>query len=263
LDYIVSNHAEQDHSGSIPMVLEMFPETKVVTNVKCKDLLIELINISENRFEVINDKQRSTLSLGDKTLQFIAAPWVHWPETMLTFLQEDKTLFSCDLFGAHLATSNLLADEEGLVYREAKRYYAQIMMPYAKSVGRYIQIVESLEPELIAPSHGPVYRNPEFIINAHQTWISDSVENMVALFYVSMHGSTQKMVEFLCDALIKRDVKVKPFNLINADYGEIAMSLVDASTLIFGSPAFLVGPHPSVLHTANLVKSLKPKAKLK
>ncbi|MFA5252817.1 MAG: FprA family A-type flavoprotein, partial [Phycisphaerae bacterium] len=105
IDYVVAHHAEQDHSGSIPDVLMLYPDAKVVTNPKCKGMLIDLLQISEDKFITVDDGQ--TLSLGDKTLQFIYIPWVHWPETMGTYLKEDKIFFSCDFFGSHLATSSL------------------------------------------------------------------------------------------------------------------------------------------------------------
>jgi len=130
IDYIVSHHAEQDHSGAIPDILMLYPEAKVVTNPKCKAMLIDLLCIDENRLVTVEDGQ--TLSFGDKTLQFIYLPWVHWPETFATYLQQDKILFPCDFFGSHLATSSLFVDDEPRVYEAAKRYYAEIMMPFRK-----------------------------------------------------------------------------------------------------------------------------------
>ena len=128
IDYVIANHAEQDHSGSIPHVLEKYPDARVVTTPKCRDLLMALLLVPEDRFVTVNDGE--TLSLGDKTLEFIYAPWVHWPETMLTYVREDKILFPCDLFGSHLATTDMYVSSEGQVYESAKRYYAEIMMPF-------------------------------------------------------------------------------------------------------------------------------------
>ncbi len=131
LDYIVSHHAEQDHSGSIPDVLLLYPDAKVVTNPKCKAMLVDHLEIEEDRFITVADGEK--LSLGDKTLQFIYTPWVHWPETMSTYLAEDKILFTCDFFGSHLASSSLFVTDEGQAYEAAKRYYAEIMMPFRKN----------------------------------------------------------------------------------------------------------------------------------
>lgn len=114
---------------------------------------------------------------------------------------------------------------------------------------------------MIAPSHGPIYPKPSFIINAYKDWISDNVKNEVLIPYVSMHGSTQKMVDYFVGALMKRNITVKPFNLTKTDIGEMAMALVDASTIVIGSPTVLLGPHPAVAYAAYLANALRPKTK--
>jgi flavorubredoxin len=259
IDYVIANHAEQDHSGSIPHVLELCPKAKVVTNSKCKKMLVDLLLIPEEKVVTIKDGER--LSLGDRTLEFILAPWVHWPETMLTYLREDKILFSCDLFGSHLATSDLFVEDEARVYESAKRYYAEIMMPFRASIRSHLKKVEALQVDIIAPSHGPVYKNPQLILDAYRDWVSDAVKNEVVVPYVSMHGSTQAMVDYFTDALIKRNITVKPFNLTVADIGELAVALVDACTIVIASPTVLTGPHPSAVYAAYVTNVLRPKAK--
>jgi flavorubredoxin len=257
IDYIIVNHAEQDHSGSLPMILEFFPDAEVVTNEKCKDLLIALLHVPPNRFRVIRDKD--TLSLGDRTLEFFMTPWTHWPETQVTYLREDKILFSCDLFGSHTATSDLYVTDEAAIYQSAKRYYAEIMMPFRNSIKGYVTMIKTLPLDLIAPSHGPLYRRPQFILDAYEDWVSDTVKNEVIIVYVSMHGSTQKMVEHLTEALIIRGICVKPFNLTRTDIGELAMALVDTATVIVATPTVLFGPHPQVIYATYLANMLKPK----
>ena len=259
IDYVVAHHAEQDHSGSIPDVLMLYPDAKVVTNAKCKAMLIDLLNIDDDRFITVDDGQ--TLSLGDKTLQFVYIPWVHWPETLGTFLQEDKIFFPCDFFGSHLATSSLIVDDEAVVYEAAKRYYAEIMMPFRAVIKKNLEKIKALEIEMIAPSHGPVYDRPEFIINAYKDWVSDQVKNEVVLPYISMHDSTRKMVEHFVDALIERGITVKQFNLAVTDIGKLAISLVDAATIVLGSPTVLTGAHPEVAYAAILANALRPKTK--
>jgi len=259
IDYIIPNHAEQDHSGVIPKILEIYPNSKVVTNLKCKEFLKDLLLIPDEKFQVVNDKD--TLSLGDKTLEFIIAPWVHWPETMLTYLHEDKILFPCDLFGSHLATSDLYARDEAKVYESAKRYYAEIMMPFRNNIKKHIDKLNNYEIEIIASSHGPIYEKPEFILNAYRDWISDDVKNEVVLPYVSMHGSTQKMVQYFIDELMKRNITVKPFNLPRTDIGELAIALVDTATVVLATPTVLVGPHPSAVYATYLLNALRPKVK--
>jgi flavorubredoxin len=259
IDYVVANHAEQDHSGSLPMILEFFPDALIVANQKCKDLLIAHLHLPENRFMVINDKE--TLSLGDRTLEFFLTPWTHWPETQVTYLREDKILFSCDLFGSHNGTSDLYVTDEGEIYGSAKRYYAEIMMPFRNSIKGYVEMVRALPLSLIAPSHGPIYSRPQFILDAYADWVSDAVKNEVVIAYVSMHGSTQKMVEHLTDALIARGISVKPFNLTRTDIGELAKSLVDTATVVIATPTVLFGPHPQVVYVTYLTNLLKPKVR--
>ena len=257
IDYVVANHAEQDHSGGIPEILEAYPEASVVATPRCKELLMDLLHLPEEKIKTVEDGEQ--LSLGDKTLEFIHAPWVHWPETMLTYLREQRILFTCDLFGSHLATSDLSVGDEGEVYEAAKRYYAEIMMPFRAVIRRHLERIKELEVDIIAPSHGPIYGDPSFILDAYERWISDEVENEVVIIYVSMHGSTGEMVARLVDALMERGVGVKPFNLTVTDIGELAIALVDAATLVVASPTVLGAPHPSILYAAHIINALRPK----
>ncbi|MEM2192487.1 MAG: FprA family A-type flavoprotein [Candidatus Hadarchaeales archaeon] len=257
IDYIVCNHAEMDHSGAIPHVLELYPEAKVVCSKMCREFLMEMLLIKGEKIMTVSDGEK--LSLGDKALEFIYAPWVHWPETMLTYLREDKILFTCDLFGSHLATSDTFARDEARVHEAAKRYYAEIMMPFRTSIRKHLEKIKKLELEMIAPSHGPVYDKPEFIINAYENWVSEEVKNEVVIAYVSMYEDTGKMAEYLANALMKKGITVKMFNLTKTDIGELAMALVDAATMIIGSPTVLAKPHPVVAYAVHLINALRPK----
>jgi flavorubredoxin len=259
IDYVIAHHAEQDHSGSLPDVLLLYPNAKVVTNARCKAMLMDLLRIDDDKFIVVEDGQK--LSLGDKTLQFVFIPWVHWPETMGTYLSEDKILFPCDFFGSHLATSSLFVENESLVYEGAKRYYAEIMMPFRAPIKNNLKKLEAFDIQIIAPSHGPVYQRPKFIIDAYKDWVSDDVKNEVVVAYVSMHESTREMVEHFVDALAERGIKVRQFNLTGVDIGELAMALVDAATIVIGSPTFLVGPHPTAAYATMLANALRPKTR--
>ncbi|MCX6581569.1 MAG: FprA family A-type flavoprotein [Candidatus Aminicenantes bacterium] len=259
IDYVIANHAEQDHSGSIPAILDLFPNALVVTNEKCKGFLEDLLHIAKEKFLTVKDGE--SLSLGDKTLQFHFTPWVHWPETMVTYLKEDKILFSCDFFGSHLADSRLFVQDEHKVLTDAKRYYAEIMMPFRVAIKKNIEKIETLDVRFIAPSHGPVYNNPRLIIDAYKDWISHRLENTVVVAYVSMHGSTRHMVDYLVEKLIAKGITVKPFNLTRTDLGDLAMALVDAATVVIGAPTVLAGPHPAAVYAASLVNALKPKTK--
>ncbi|MFX1474183.1 MAG: FprA family A-type flavoprotein [Promethearchaeota archaeon] len=257
IDYVVANHAEHDHSGAIPAILDHYPKAQVVTNEKCKTMLIDSLLVPEARFKTIKDGGK--LSLGGKTLEFIFAPWVHWPETMLTYLPEDHILFSCDFLGSHIASSNLYAGKNPDVLRAAKRYYAEIMMPFRPMIKKHLEKLAKLNIELIAPSHGLLYDHPDFILDAYRDWTSDTVKNEVVIPYTSMWGSTKAMVDYLVSALIKRGITAKPFQLSVTDIGELAMALVDAATVVLGSPTVLTGPHPLVAYAAILANALRPK----
>ena len=259
LDYLVAQHAEQDHSGAIPVVLAKYPEAIVLCTPKAKPLLIDHLLIAPERIQTVEDGE--TLTLGGKTLKFIYTPWVHWPETMSTYLLEDRILFSCDLFGSHLATSDLYSGSNPYVCEAAKRYYAEIMMPFRSMIRNNMKKVRELQVDLIAPSHGPLHDQPEIILSAYEDWISDRVANLVVIPYMSMHGSTAMMVDHLVTALTERGVGVQPFDLSVTDIGKLAMSLVDAATLVVGTPTVHIGPHPHVFAATHLANALRPKVK--
>ncbi|MGD0566221.1 MAG: FprA family A-type flavoprotein [Candidatus Goldiibacteriota bacterium] len=257
LDYIVANHAEQDHSGSIPFVLEKFPGAKVVTNEKCAAMLREFLLVKESDLIIIKDGD--TLELDGKTLEFCFTPWVHWPETMCTYLREDSILFSCDFFGSHVAAADLFAAEH--FYKQAKRYYAEIMSPFRNNVRTNLDKLGKFKIAMIAPSHGYIHIKPEGILNAYKEWSSENVKNEVVLAYVSMHESVKKMAEYLRESLIDRGIDVHFFNLQGADIGEIAIQLVDAATLIVGAPTVLAGLHPVAMNAVYIANALRPKTK--
>lgn len=259
LDYIVSQHAEQDHSGTIKKLIELYPEAKVVASSKCIDLLIAFSLVPKERVQEIKDGEK--ISLGNKILEFIHAPWVHWPDTIFTYLAEDKILFTCDFVGSHLATSDLYGVDEAKVYESAKRYFAEIMMPFRPNIQKHLERIKDLKIDVIAPSHGPLYSHPQFILDAYRDWSSDNVKNEVVLPYVSMHGSTKTMVDYFVEALIARGIAVRRFDLTRTDLGELAEALVDAATIVVGSSTILVGAHPTVLYAVILANALRPKTK--
>jgi flavorubredoxin len=259
IDYIVSHHAEQDHSGTIPQLLERFPAAKVVATPKAKGMLMDLLKISEDAFITVEDGK--TISLGDKTLEFIHTPWVHWPETMVTYLREERILFSCDFFGSHIAGSDLFVTDQGRVFEAAKHYFAEIMMPFRGMIEKNLAKLKNYDIQMIAPSHGQIYDRPEWIMEAYQTWVTGAPQNKVVLPFVSMHGSTGKLVDHLTAALIDQGVRVERFNLAVTDIGKLAMALVDAATIVVGTPTVLAGPHPLAAYAALLANALRPKVK--
>jgi flavorubredoxin len=180
---------------------------------------------------------------------------------MLTYLPEERILFTCDLFGTHLATSALYASEDERMLPAAKRYYGEIMMPFAHVIPGHLNRIDELEVEAIAPSHGPIHDQPQQIVDAYRHWVEAPPSNRVLLPHTSMHGSTKAMVEFLIAALVDRGVAVEPFAAESIDLGAYVMGLVDAATVVFATPTVLLGPHPSILAVAYLTSALRPKLK--
>jgi len=259
IDFIVSHHAEQDHSGAIPQVLTYFPDAKVVATPKAKGLLMDLLNLSEDVLVTVEDGD--TLSLGNKTLKFLHTPWVHWPETMVTYLVEDRILFSCDSFGSHIASTDLFVTDQGRVYEAAKRYFAEIMMPFRAVIAKNVEKLADYDIRMIAPSHGQVYADPNWILEAHREWLSPTPHNAVVLPFVSMHDSTRKMVDQLTEALLGYGIRVDLFNLTVTDIGKLATALVDGATIVVGTPTILAGPHPLAVYAVFLANALRPKAR--
>lgn len=258
LDYLIAHHAEQDHSGMIPAVLAKYPQAKLICSTKAKGMLLDLLELPAERIQAVEDAEK--LELGDLTLEFIYTPWVHWPETMCTYLQEEKILFSCDFFGSHLATADTFVPDPEHALRAAKRYYAEIMMPFHGVIQKNLERLAPYEIKMIAPSHGPVYDDPKLILDAYKEWVSGLPKNQVVLPYISMHHSTQMLVDRMIDALQQRGVHVQPFDLTVTDVGELAMSLVDAATIVVGTPIMLGGAHPLTAYACSLATLLKPKA---
>jgi len=259
IDYVVSNHTEQDHSGGLPWVLERYPEARLLSSEPAKPMLVDHLGLDPAQIRTVADGER--LDLGGKTLRFIYTPWVHWPETMSTYLEEDKVLFSCDWFGSHMAQTDLFVDGVDCILAEAKRYYAEIMMPFRKIVQKNLDKIKDLDVRLIAPSHGPIHRDPASIIQAYRDWTDDKPHNSVVIPWATMHGSTAILVERLVNGLAERGVAAHPFNMATADIGKLAMTLVDAATIVVAAPTVHVGPHPMVLDAVVLANALRPKVR--
>lgn len=261
LDYLVMNHAEPDHASAIPRVMAAARNARLVATKKGAEMAEVFYHVPEARRLVVKDGD--TIDLGGKTLQFIEAPWLHWPETMFTFVVEDRVLFPCDFFGSHIASDRLFDDEVGdILLPEAKRYYAEIMMPFTRMVERGLDKAVAVKPKMIAPSHGPVHRNPEHIINAYEKWARGPLAKKALVVYVSMWGSTQRLAQTVTEAISAEGVEAIPYDLSVADISHVARDLVDAGCIVVGSPTVLGGPHPLVAYALTLVKALRPRVKL-
>lgn len=259
VDYLIANHGEQDHSGTLPKLIEKYPDAKVVTNPTCKTNLMEMLFIPEDRIMTIKNEEE--LSLGDKTLKFIFAPNVHWPDTMFTLIKEDNLLCTCDFLGAHYTFDDVFAVPSEELEKSAKRYYAEIMMPFRVMCKKYTKMIKDMNVDMILPSHGPVHKNPDYILDLYTDWTSDLGKNLVLLPYVSMYGSTGDMIDYLKSELAKHGIESIKHDIITDDLGDLAMALVDGTTIVLGTSMVVAGPHPASVNIAYIASILKPKAK--
>lgn len=254
VDYIVMNHAEPDHAGLIPKLLSE-SNARLICTKRGKELAQVLHHVAEDRIDIV--KEGDGLNLGGKTLQFIPQPFIHWPETMMTYLVEDKILFSCDFFGSH-NTTGLFDDQAEDVITWAKKYYAEIMMPFAKMGRMAMDKIKDLEISMIAPSHGPTYRDPKSIMDEYARWTGEITKEKVLIIYVTMYHSVEKMVHLFAEQLKDEGIEVFLFDLVNSPLGELPYHMVDSRAVVLGTPTVLGGMHPLAIHAANTMKLFKP-----
>jgi len=257
IDYVIMNHAEPDHANGIKAVLAVATNATLVTSAKGKEAAMMYFGVPAERIMVVDEK--SKLELGGKTLRFVDAPWLHWPETIFTYLEEDGILFPCDFFGSHIASGEFYADEFGdqNALDMAKLYFAEIMMPFRKPGATAVEKVRKLGVKMIAPSHGVIWRDPKVILDPYADWTSGKMAKKVMIVYVSMWGSTEKMAHTLWEALVEKGVDVRIFDITNTDIGHIAKELVDTPVIVVGAPTVLGGAHPVAAYAASLVKTLR------
>jgi len=258
IDYVIMNHAEPDHAGAIPFIMSINNTAKLVTTSKGAKMAQTFYKVPENRIIAIHDQE--TISLGGKTLRFIEAPMLHWPETMFTYLEENKILFPCDFFGSHIAYA-LYDDEVEDLLVHAQRYFGEIMMPFRIMGQKALEKIKDLEIRVIAPSHGPIHRNPERILSAYKKWVNGETKQKAIIVYVTMWNSTEKMIQPIAETLASEGVQIALYNLALADIGDIAKDLVDSKAIVLGAPTVLGGIHPLGVYATYLVKALRPPLK--
>lgn len=260
IDYVIANHGEQDHSGSIPAILEKFPDAKVVTNQVCANNLKEMLLIPDEK--IITIKNGDEISLGNKTLKFMISPGVHWPDTMFTYIKEDNIIFTCDFLGAHYIFDDVFAVPSKELEKSAKKYFAEIMMPFSNVCRKYVKQVRDLNVEMILPSHGPIHKNPNYILDLYEDWAAEKGKNLVLLPYVSMYHSTEEMIDYLGKKLDEKGISNIKYDMVDGNLGDLAIALVDATTIVLGTSMVLAGPHPAAFNTVYLASILRPKVKI-
>lgn len=244
IDYIIVDHTEPDHAGSAQRLIEMNPAIKLVGTATAISFMKEICNIE---FASVIVKEGDTLSLGDKTLKFIAAPNLHWPDAMYTYVPEDKVLFTCDSFGSHYSFDEILSskvtDQEG--YMSALRYYFDnIMGPFKPYVLKAIDKIKDLDFDMVCPGHGPVLdEDPWKIINIYKGWSTEENPNTkktVVIPYVAAYGYTQILAEKITEGIkASGDIEVKLFDMVTSDQAQVLGEIYWADGLLFGTPTIL------------------------
>ncbi len=258
LDYLVMNHAEPDHAGAIPHIMGLSKDARLVTTEKGAKMAEVYYKVPQERITTVQDWD--IIDLGGKTLQFIEAPWLHWPETMFTYLVQNKVLFPCDFLGSHTA-SGFYDDEIEELIPFAQRYFGEIMMPFRKMGAKALEKIGELDIDLIAPSHGPIHRNPDKILGAYRRWTAGETKEKVVVVYVTMWNSTETMIKTMVETLLAEGIEVSLHNLVHADIGDVARDLVDSRAIVLGAPTVLGGMHPLAIYASHLVRALRPPLK--
>jgi len=259
IDYVISNHVEMDHSSGIPAVMEVAKNATIITSAPNGRKGLEAhYGTSYNYQEV---KGGDVLSLGKRTLTFVETPMLHWPDNMVTYCPEEKILFSNDAFGQHYASSKHFDVEVDLceVYQEAQKYYANILMPFGKQAAKALEIVKSLDLEIIAPSHGVIWTDHiQDILKKYEDFAVGDLEKMAVVVYDSMWHSTEKMAHAILEGFAKQGVKAKLFDLKENHISDIMTDVLKTEYIAVGSPTLNNTMMPTVASFLCYMKGLRP-----
>jgi flavorubredoxin len=264
IDYVIANHIETDHSGALPELMKLCPKAKVIGTKNCQEGLQR--NYYGNwDFQVV--KTGDKIKLGKKTLAFIEAPMIHWPDSMFTYCPEEELLLPNDAFGQHYATSERFADEVDpcALWDEAAKYYANILWPLGPVILKKIEEVKKLNIsiKMIAPSHGVIWRkDPLQIVNRYISWAQNETQAKVVVVYETMWGSTEKIARKIVEGITDTGVSAKLFDVATTDRTEIIKEMLEAKGFIFGSSTHDNGMLPTFAGFLEFVKGLKPKNRI-
>ncbi|MFC1802493.1 FprA family A-type flavoprotein [Thermoproteota archaeon] len=258
IDYIVSNHAEPDHSGSLARFYkEEAPQAEIIATERGKKIITKYYG----ELPITTTKELSELNLGDRTLSFVAVPMAHWPDSMISYIPEDKILLSNDAFGQHLASTGRFDDtvDGKILWHEAETYYANILMPLKSAVGRALKALEGVPIEIIAPSHGIIWRKDrEWILNKYVQWINGYTKPKVVIAYDTMWNSTKIMAYAIAEGISSEDVECRVYNLSENHRSDVITDILEAKAVLVGSPTLNNHVYPSVAEFLAYMRGLKP-----
>ena len=261
IDYLISNHAEPDHSGSLLKMAEAAPNAEIIASERG----IATLKKYYGDLKITSIKEKPSLNLGKRTLNFVAVPMAHWPDSMVTYIPEEKLLLSNDAFGQHLASTGRFDDEVDpcQLMQEATAYYANILMPLGRSVDRAMKALVGVDIDMIAPSHGIIWRgNPGLILNAYSKWVKGETNEKAVIVYDSMWHSTEKLVRALAEGFASKGVEAKVMNLTQNHRSDVITEILDAKAILVGSPTLNNHVFPTVAGFLAYMRGLKPSNKL-
>jgi len=263
IDYIIANHVETDHSGALPSLMPLCPNAKILGTAKCKEGLYR--HYYQNwDFQVV--KTKDELKLGSRTLSFLEAPMIHWPDSMFTYCPQDALLMPNDAFGQHLAASERFDDQvdQCNLMEEAEKYYANILWPLGAVILKKIQEIQKLNLpiKIIAPSHGVIWRkDPAKIINAYISWAKGETKDKAVVVYETMWGATEKMARKIVEGIASTGTEVKLYDVAKSDRTEIITQMLSAKGFLFGSSTHDNDMLPNIAAFLEIVKGLRPKGR--
>jgi flavorubredoxin len=260
IEYIVVNHIEPDHASGLADLLRVAKNSTIICTQKGKEGLCKFFECKDWNFMVV--KNGDTLKIGKRSLMFLDMTMLHWPDSIATYVVEDKILFSNDAFGQHVASAERFAEDLGVenALKWAKLYYANILMPLATLIKKKLEELKGVEVRLIAPSHGVAWRNPKVIVENYANWAEFKAENKVIVVYDTMWGSTEKLARAIAEGASKNS-KVRLFHVRKDSWTEIVTEILDAKAVAVGAPTIHNSVFPPVAGFLSYLKSLKPKNK--
>lgn len=264
IDYLIANHVETDHSGSMPAVMKLCPKAKVYGTAKCKEGLYRMYYENWD-FQVV--KTGDKLKLGNRTLAFIEAPMIHWPDSMFTYCPEEALLMSNDAFGQHYATNQRFDDEvdQCALMDETAKYYGNILWPLGSLILKKVEEVQKTgwPITMIAPSHGIVWRkDPMKIINSYVAWAKNTTKPKVVVVYETMWGATEKMARSMVEGITAAGVEAKLYNIASSDLTEVIKEMLDAKGFLIGSSTHDNGMLNNIAGFLEFLKGLRPKGRI-
>ncbi len=261
IDYVVVNHVEPDHAGALPQVLKAAPNAKFVITMQGKN---EALRHYGDGFDFMVVKEGDTIDLGHRKLTFVPVPMLHWPDNMVTYCPQDGILFSNDAFGQHYADSKRFDDKvnEDKLFYEAKKYFANILWPYARLIGGALKKLSALDIKMIAPAHGIIWRSKiEKILERYAAWGIGVQDGSIVIAYDTMWGGTEKLARAMVEGAAAAGARVKLMRMDRTPYSTVAAELFEASGMLVGSPTLNSGMMPSIGGMLIYLKGLQPKGK--